>query len=234
MKNCNSDDVYINDFAIRCFRDQGDADYIAARMAFRAALAMPSLWSSQQTIEKYLKCILLLNRIPGAKVKHDLSTALSLIESAAISLDLSHATLSFIQHIDAFGRFRYLEVSRIAYGGNIINLDRAVWELRRYCTLSDGPKLLKLSNGALPPRYRIEGGFLEQVTDDPENVARKPLLANNGFLGKRRRRRVRVRKWFSAENAPLYLNPQILDEILKYVYLPKDLICAYRSHKKPE
>jgi len=28
----------INDFAIRSFRDTADGDYIAARMAFRAAL----------------------------------------------------------------------------------------------------------------------------------------------------------------------------------------------------
>ena len=52
----------INHFAIRCFRDTGDADYLAARMAMRARLAIPFLWSAEQAIEKYLKCILLLNR----------------------------------------------------------------------------------------------------------------------------------------------------------------------------
>jgi hypothetical protein len=235
MEDRNITDALINDFAIRCFRDQGDADYIAARMAFRAALAMPSLWSSQQTIEKYLKCILLLNRIRGGNVGHDLNAALSLItKSACVSLDLSPATTSFIEHIDAFGRFRYLEVSRIAYGGHVISLDRAVWELRRYCTISEGPSSLKLRNGSLPPKYRIEGGFLEQVIDDGENAAHKPLLVNNAFLGKRRRRKVRARKWFCAENAPLYLNPQILDEILEYVHLPKGLIRAYRLHQKPD
>ena len=30
-------------------------DYIAARMGYRARLVTPSLWASQQTIEKYLE-----------------------------------------------------------------------------------------------------------------------------------------------------------------------------------
>jgi len=36
-----------------------------------------------------------------------------------------------------------------------------------------------------------------------------------------------------ANNAPLYLNPEILDEVLKYVYLQRELIEAYRTHQKP-
>jgi len=35
------DDGWLDDFAIRSFRDEGDAAYIAARMAFRAALVTP-------------------------------------------------------------------------------------------------------------------------------------------------------------------------------------------------
>jgi len=225
----------VNDFAIRCFRDEGDEDYIVARMAYRARLVTNSLWGSLQTIEKYLKCILLLNRIPGQNVKHDLDVALSLIKTShRVSLDLSPATLTFIEHIDAFGKFRYLEVSRVAYGGNIINLDRAAWELRRYCTLSEMPRAVKLRNGVAPPKYRLGGGYLEGVMDDATNRAREPLLWNNAFFGRTQRRRVRVRRWLHADNAPLYLNPQILGEILKYVYLPKDVINAYRAHTKPD
>src|SRR6266571_4943728 len=65
-------DALVNDFAVRCFRDIADGDYIAARMACRAALVMQFLWASQQAIEKYLKGILLLNRIPAKDVRHDL------------------------------------------------------------------------------------------------------------------------------------------------------------------
>ena len=82
-------------------------------MAFRAALVTPSLWSSQQTIEKYLKCILLLNRIPAKNVRHDLTAALEAIEaSAKIALDLTVPTRGFIDYLNAFGRFRYVSVRR--------------------------------------------------------------------------------------------------------------------------
>lgn len=45
----------LNDFAIRCFRDVADDDYIAARMACPTELVLQYLWASQQAIEKYLK-----------------------------------------------------------------------------------------------------------------------------------------------------------------------------------
>src|SRR5437867_3718571 len=75
-------DALINDFAVRSFRDVADAEYIAARMACRAALVPQFLWASQQTVEKYLKCILLLNRIPARKVFHDLDRALRKIKES--------------------------------------------------------------------------------------------------------------------------------------------------------
>jgi hypothetical protein len=227
-------DLLVNDFAIRSFRDEGDADYIAARMAFRAALVTPSLWASLQTVEKYLKCILLLNRIPAKKVGHNLNVALDSVNaSGKLVLALTPVTRGFIEYLDAFGRFRYLEISNAAFGENLVTLDRTVWELRRYCTLSEDFRKLVLQNGVIPPKFRIPGGFLENVIDDPANAARQPLLWRNAFFGTRSRRRVGMDKWMKMNNSPLYLNPQILDEVLKYVHLPKDVAEGYRAHKKP-
>jgi integrase len=56
-------DAHLNNFAMQCFRDIADGDYIAARMAFRADLIPQALWASEQAIEKYLKAILLLRRV---------------------------------------------------------------------------------------------------------------------------------------------------------------------------
>jgi hypothetical protein len=230
-----SDDWLINDFAIRSFRDVGDEDYVSARMAFRAALVIPSLWASQQVLEKYLKCILLLNRIPGKHVKHKLSAALHAIKAAGtVSLELTPRTNRFIQYLDGSGSFRYFEVSNVVFGLDLMTLDRAVWELRRYCTLSDAPKQVRLTQGVIPPKLRIEGGRLEAIVDDIENPAREPLLWQNAFFGERRRRHVRSNGWIKCRNAPLSLNPQILEQILNYVYLPKDIVEGYRIHKKPE
>jgi hypothetical protein len=203
-------------------------------MAFRARLATPCLWASQQTIEKYLKCILLLNRIPAARVYHDLGAALDAINnSGKLVIDLTPRTRKFMEHLDACGRFRYLEVSNFAFGGDIVQLDRAAWELRRYCTQFKAPRQIGLAKGIAPQKIRIEGGYLESVIDDRANPAREPLLWHNAFLGTRQRRYVRVNNWLKASNAPLYLNPQILNEVLKYVHLPKDVISAHQAHKKP-
>jgi hypothetical protein len=220
----------IDDFAIRSFRDRADEDYISARLAYRAALAIPSLWSSLQTIEKYLKCILLLNRVPCRDAGHNLHMALKAINaSGKVKLDLCDRTTDLINHLDGFGSFRYLEISNVAYGSNLIALDRAVWELRRFCCRDSEPRRLKLQQGIAPSKFRIEGGYLEAILDNPRSPAREPLLWSNAFFGKRQRRRVRRDDWIRAENAPLYLHPEMIDEILKYVHLPKELVKAYRT-----
>jgi hypothetical protein len=86
-------DALLDDFGIRCFRDQADGDYICARTASRARLVSQFLWASQQAVEKYLKCILLLNRIPGKRVRHNLHAAIEAIAaSGKLQLELTPAT----------------------------------------------------------------------------------------------------------------------------------------------
>ncbi len=226
-------EILLNNFAIRCFRDVGDGDYISARMAYRAGLTLQYLWASQQVIEKYLKCILLLNRIPAFDIKHDLEAALTKIANAGkIALDLTSPTKEFIDYIDTYGRFRYLETSPYSFGSDIVKLDRTVWELRRFCTLDEGPRQIRLSDGLPAPIVRIEGGRLEKIVDAPKDPAREPLLWQNGFFGKRTRRWLRVRGGFTATNSPLFLNPHLLDEVVKYVFLPKEIKTAYRAAAK--
>ena len=119
-------DALLDDFAERSFRDMADGDYIAARMACRAALMTQFLWASQQAIEKYLKCILLLNRIPAKAVRHNLGEAMRKIDdSDKISLDLTRGTEEFISMLDRFGPHRYLEVSNIGFGADLVTLDRS-------------------------------------------------------------------------------------------------------------
>lgn len=226
-------DVLVNDFAERSFRDIGDADYIAARMACRAALVTQFLWASQQAIEKYLKCILLLNRIPAKYLRHNLGKALTKInDSSNVTLDLTAVTKEFIRKIGEREEYRYFEISNVAFGADLVGLDRAVWELRRYCTLAKAPRKENLREGFSAPRVRIEGGYLEKVIDNAENPAREPLLWQNAFFGNRVRKNVMLKNWFQINNAPLSVNPQIMDEVLKYVFVPKDVAAAYRTHAK--
>ena len=228
---------WVNGFAIRSFRDIADGDYIAARMACRAELLPQYLWASQQAIEKYLKCILLLQRIPAPKVRDNLAAALQKIEeSGKLAMDLSAPTRAFVAYIDDYGPYRYMEVSHWGEGRDILKLDRAVFELRQHCTPEDTPRH-KVTEGVMPPKIRLRGGYLEKIIDSKRksaNTARAALLWQNAFFGTKTRRFVRIGGWVQSSSSPLSMTPELIDHVKQYVYLPKDLIawCTNEAQKK--
>lgn len=238
-------EILINDFAIRSFREIADYDYITARMAYRARLVPQFLWASLQAIEKYLKCVLLLNRIKAQGVRHELGKALDLVKRhASFELRLQQPSRELIEHLDTYGRFRYLETPFHIMGLEIMQLDMAVWDIRRYCQvldyeidLRDGKKnMLTLeiqrivqSENQPPQHFSLIGGALEKIIAEKTHPAREPLLWQNLYFGKRARKRVRLRQYMHATNSPLSMHPEILDDVLKYVFLPKDVIEAYRE-----
>ena len=120
-------DKYINNFASRSFRDVADGDYINARMCYRAHLVSQFHWSALQAFEKYYKAILLYNRIEAKNVGHNLSEAQRLSEKLPFSIKLSESSIKFIDHLDTYGRFRYLESSYFIKGPALAELDKAVW-----------------------------------------------------------------------------------------------------------
>jgi hypothetical protein len=226
-------DRQLNSFAFRSFRDVADADYVMARMAYRAQLPMQFFWASQQAIEKYLKCILFIRRIPAKRLRHDLGAGLRLVEASGIPLQLTDRARRFIERVDDVGRFRYMEVSLFVDWHWIVALDQTIWELRRFTTLDPKATSAALVEGKWAPRVSIVGGHLEDVLKNRTNPARSPLLWHNGYFG-RGRRTVTVRGGLRSLNAPLFNWPELLDEVLQYVYLPKDVARAYREHAKEE
>jgi len=238
--------ILINNFATRCFRDIADKDYIHARLGFRAGLMPQFFWSSLQAIEKYLKCVLLLNRVKAKRIKHDLEKALNkLNEINKIKITFSDEVNKFIRFLDTYGRFRYLETHYYSKTIDIVLLDKSVWEIRRYCHVLDyklkntsGKQVdmlpyelerIKKSSTEPPINYRITGGFLEKVIEKETHPSREPLLWQNAFFGKRIRKNVSIPGRFEAVNSPLTLHPEILDDVLEYVFLPKDVIDAYKE-----
>ncbi|MEW6594330.1 MAG: HEPN domain-containing protein [Thermodesulfobacteriota bacterium] len=238
-------DSLVNDFAVRSFRDTGDGDYIAARLAFRARLIPQFLWSSLQATEKYLKCVLVLNRIRAPR-GHDLGEILLALDAnKKFQLRLSENTRKFLSHLDTYGRHRYYEMPYFILGGEIISLDRAVWELRRYARVMDynikdiqGRKINLLhheleanerAEKLSPHKFHVLGGRLESIIANKKHPSREPLLWQNAFFGRKPRKIVRLPGRMESGNSPLSLHPEILDEILKYVFLPKDVVLAYRE-----
>lgn len=238
-------EAHLNSFASRCFRDVADRDYVSARMCYRAGLISQFHRSSLQAFEKYFKAILLYNRIKAKKIGHDLALAQKHAEKAPFQIKLSGTSLKLLDHLNDYGRFRYLETSYFIYGPKLVELDKAVWELRRYCRVMNyllpipnkEPKpMLALEierNDAAeqrpPQEFHIAGGALEAILKKQSHPARGPLIWQNGFYGSSRRRRVTVPTHHYAENSPLFLYPQILDHVLEYIHIPKDVVAAYRA-----
>jgi hypothetical protein len=226
-------ELLLNDLAIRSFRDIADQDYIAARLAYHHRLPEPSLWQSQQALEKYLKCILLLQRIPAADIGHNLSKAVErLEESQSVLIHLTPATKSFVGHLQMYGAERYLTTSSVAYGRHVVSLDRAVWELRRFCTLDPGPHKLELQQGRRAPRYSLGGRLEEILAGDSET--RRALLRENAFWGPSKRTCVNVPGWIACSNAPLHMHPEILTLATRYIQIPKQLVEAFKAHQTPD
>ena len=230
-----------------------EAERVAAAIRTRAeikAKLMPQfLWASQQAIEKYLKAILLYNRVPAKKVGHDLTAALKLAEKLSkvpFSIDLSARSQKFIEHLATYGEYRYIDVPYHVSGHVLVDLDLAIWELRRYCQVLNvfGKKLLPneqnlldaaladLANSSAQPRYkfRLHGGFLEEVLGKPKHPSRAALLWQNAVYGVRKRATVRVANHLAGGNTVLYLYPEMLDELLKFISMPGRLEQGYRDH----
>lgn len=238
----------LNNFATRSFRDVADQDYIAARLSYRHGLIPQFHWQALQALEKYIKAILLYNRIKATNINHDLSTALKHTKHLPFKLNLSSTTKELIKHIDNFGRYRYLETSYFVHGPKLVQLDRAVWEIRRYCRVLNYER--KLPDGSMknmldleiekiersvdqsPHKFRITGGALEKILDKKADTARPALIWQNGFFTGKARKFVKSPAHFHSVNAPLSLHPEILEEVSKYIFIPRDVLRQYREANK--
>lgn len=232
----------INGFAIRCFRDTGDADYIAARLAIRSRLPGPFLWSAEQAIEKYLKCILMLNRIPTLKLGHDINKALDLINSSLpFKILLSEEENEVFQHIASCNGDRYLIFSFYFEDVELLKLDKLVWRLRQYCTALDKVHYADTPNEdvLLAGVRRIETGltgqrsdghlkhaFLEKILADINHPAHEALTWKNFHFSLEEKAEIMFNCGFQEVNSPLFLNPELAPEVAKLMYIPSHMLAA--------
>ena len=160
---------YRNEFARRSFLEIADYDYIAARLLFKNHCYEQSMITAQQSIEKYLKAILLFQAVKPKDLKkynHNLEAILD-NSSAIESLEITVDTLNFIKALNGVEGLRYLTDSYFLRGNFLKSLDKAVFELRVYCSFGSKPfvpwheikdVITKYQNGRL-----VFGGELEKV-----------------------------------------------------------------------
>lgn len=235
-------------FAIRTFRDTADLDYIAARLCYRSRLIPQFHWQALQCIEKYYKAIYLLNRIKTERT-HSLEKLAKLKCNLPYELLLSPSSEELIKYIDKFGTNRYFEYPYYEYGPKLVKLDKCVWEIRHYCyqmnysvfldgeyrsQLHNNVNLIRTSHDNFINSKKIPNvnGKLEEIVTDKEHFSRKALIWQNAFFGLKNRNVVKQKIHFIAENPPLSLNPNLLEEIEKYIFLPEHVRKAYRNAKK--
>lgn len=236
--------IIFNDFVMRSFRDVADQDYIAARLCYRNNLMIQFTWSSLQAVEKYLKAILLYNRINTKKLSHNLCKSLRKVEAIEdLGFDLPDDCRKFIEFLDVYGTNRYLSHAHYNLPHQLVDLDKTVWFLRRYCydmrhVLTRGNKSIDLfeinkrrakeAENKPYVRCRMFTGHLEKVLKNKSNAQRVPLVWQNLYFGQLNRKRVCLPDRFNAINPTPTLHPEVIFEIEKYVTMPKELIEAYK------
>jgi len=221
------------------FRDTADRDYIAARLLHRAELTEQFSWSALQSLEKYLKAILLYHNIATCDLKHNLTKALSRVQSISVlGFSISERAMKFIDYINSQGPDRYSLGIRYTLGNELMDLDHTVWQVRRFCddfffphneqrlrdhdrarldfVKSDKAK----QNKAL---FRLDKcGFLEQVLDDKKHPALREILVwkNLYFAGANRRtiRRNVTRHWSQPAH---YIYPDVFKWACTRIQIPK-------------
>lgn len=239
--------ILVNDFAIRSFRETADKDYITARMAYRARLIQPFRWSALHCLEKYVKGILLLNRVDTKNLRHSVLPGIERMKQhGKFELDLSADAAKFIKNLEDDGaEDRYYLVSYDIEPFDIARFDRAVWELRRYCqpldydTVDMNGKTVNWLAHELDRVHRakekhekgtcITGGILEKIVEKKDHPAREALIWNNLYFGTSRRKAVKMRPDSEWGNSPFFLHPEIIDEVVKYVTIPKDIAEGVRQ-----
>lgn len=238
-------DVLINEFAIRSFRDTADRDYANARLAYRAQLFQQSQWSALHCLEKYIKTILLLNRVDARNLRHEVTKGITLIKEQGNSeIEISDVVSGFLHKLEDGAHHRYFEVSYDAETCDLMRLDRAVWEIRRYCqplaevhagpvqpTLYT-PQQLVAAKTEKPKSTCINNGWLEKVLLQRSHPARPGLIWKNLYFGNSNRKSVKIKSHWEFGNAFIWNHPEIMEEINKYCRFPKGLAEAYSQLAK--
>jgi HEPN domain-containing protein len=240
---------YINDFATRSFRDLADQDYIAARIAYRNELDQQFLWNSLQAVEKYLKAILLYNGRSSKGIKHDIVKGLELVSAIGdIQFGLPDDVISYIRYLNNYGANRYLVHPTQLRDDALLQLDRTVWHIRRYCYYMRG--VLRSRDGSMinmleyetkkihlplyqeqPHKYKIFGGYLEILIKN-ESVAAQQLVWKNFYFGRSNKKVIRNFTCRSSSANPIhYLHPEIFWELEKLVDFPKNLKEYFHSSR---
>jgi hypothetical protein len=153
---------YFSRVALDCYRDNADREYAHARLAYQALLGNQFLWSSLHCLEKYAKCICLLNEVSSKEISHEVHRAINKVQTERKDLDiaLSPEVIEFIQRLERSGAHdKYMGVGFFAEPEDLLMLDMSVFSIREYCFPKQTYEELAMakqrySDGQVPPQHR--------------------------------------------------------------------------------
>ncbi len=237
----DKDTPYINDFANRSFRDHADQDYIMARIAYRKKFDQQFRWCALQSLEKYLKAILLYNRVSTKGIRHDLVEGLDRVKQIAdLGFSLpSSDTEDFIEYISVYGADRYFSHPTHLIENALLALDKTVWYIRRYCyfmrqvidkdaqeiSLFEANKRKATSAYYETNRhkYKIFNGYLEKVIEK-RHPSYDALVWKNFFYGRVNKHTIKSFPMrMSSQNPTHSLRPEIFSVLNQLVDFPRDI-----------
>ena len=240
------DDVrraYYLDFVDRSFRDSADGDYLGARVLHRHRLFAQFLWAAHQAVEKYLKAILLYHLSSARHLGHDLNAAFKRVCSIPdLPVAVPKDVPEFIGYLNQQGPNRYFEWGSYTLGHELLQLDRTVWHLRRYCRWmrdSGGHDAGRLQREVAAietfpitqaSRFRIEGGYLEKVLAEPRTALYRQLVWKNLWFGRRVRLKIKYRPTgFRAANPTHIVRPDVYSDLAKVVDFSKAIKDLFKA-----
>jgi len=231
--------AYKNDFINRSFRDVADKDYIAARMSYRYGLDLQFLWFALQSIEKYLKAILLYNDSSAKGLSHDVYKIYQrVLRIPDIPFDFSKDIEKFIKFLNDYGANRYFEFPHYLRGEDCLMLDKTVWHIRRWCKYIRGSLKVKgkeikrlpfeikeIKNkgyNKYPNKYKIFGSYLWRILKDKKSEMRNQLIWKNFYFGTYAKRVIKNYKNRIAWSNPThFMHEAIYPELKKIVDFSK-------------
>lgn len=243
----DEDTPHINDFANRSFRDHADQDYIMARIAYRKEFDQQFLWCSLQALEKYLKAILLYNRVSAKGIGHNLVEGLNRVKQISdLGFSLpSSDTENFIEYISAYGADRYLSHPTYLRDKALLTLDKTVWCIRRYCYFmrqvinKDGQEISffesnkqKVTNPYFETnrhKYKIFNGYLEKVIEK-RLPSYNALVWKNFYYGRVKKHAIKnICIRMSSQNPTHSLHPEKFSVLNQLVDFPRAIRNEYES-----
>lgn len=234
-----------NEFAKQCFRDIADYDYIGARILFRNKCFDQFLHLAHQCIEKYLKAILLFNNVEHPRPEHDLEVVLSKVKKGIKIVCLEKETEDFIKGINTTRHARYLSAPFSARKSYLIDLDKAVWDLRLFCQSKEYQRLIveaskdkdNFITRSIKGRSIIQFGILEKVIENKSGklgILRENLVWKNFRFGKKRKQKIKFGsgRW---GKSPIFFHgdknqmKEAFEVLREYVHFPKEVKNYFES-----